>query len=228
MSILHKLEADIEQSINRLNNKNFKIDPIAGRKYSKVPSLIGSMQKRHGLIIEKAISAALSSYDHYTVWTDSGFKVSSSVNHIISTVNNVKKDPDWLHLLDHNHPYGEQSSTLQIDVIAFNKSDNSLTALEVKRGYSHHDAGKKKAILRRALAVQMLLMGYGQSELGQIQINEVRSRICSYYGANEFAPEIQITKDDLDNFFGVPILGLVQEVNDYFRSRIHELMELEM
>ena len=33
------------------------------------------MQKRHGLIIEKAIFEAVSLYDHFTVWKEETFKV---------------------------------------------------------------------------------------------------------------------------------------------------------
>ena len=87
---MNKLKPVVDASIDKLRNKDFKIDPIAGKQFSRVPSVIGSMQKRHGLIIEKAIFEALSSYKHYTVWREETFKVSSAVNVAISNVNNVK------------------------------------------------------------------------------------------------------------------------------------------
>ena len=108
--------------------------------------------------------------------------------------------------------------------MAYNKDINELYALEVKRGYSLHDAGKKKSILRSALAVQMLLLDYGKKELGVEKISKVACRICNYYKAAEFNSKIQIDKDDLDSFFGVPIYSMVEEVNNYFRTQIHLLM----
>ena len=90
-----------------------------------------------------------------------------------------------------------------------------------------HDAGKKKSILRNALAVQMLLKEYGADQLGISDFNFVTSKICSYYKAQEFPPEIQIDKDKLDEFFDVPIYDLVEEVNNYFRNEIHSLMKNE-
>lgn len=224
MSIMRELKAEVDTSIEKLRTSNFKVDPIAGKQFSRIPSVIGSMQKRHGLIIEKAIFEAVSSYDHFTVWKEETFKVSSAVNHAISNVNNVKQNPDWLHLVDHDYPYGEKSTTLQIDILAFNRNTKNLYALEIKRGYSMHDAGKKKSILRNALAVQMLLKGYGKSELGVGDFNSAISKICSYYKVQEFPSEIQIDKDDLDDFFEVPIYEMVEEVNNYFRNQIHSLM----
>lgn len=224
MSILEKLKPEIDASVARLAAKEFKIDPIAGKKYSRVPSVVGSMQKRHGLIVEKAIFEAIQSFSSYTVWTEPSFKVSNEVNVATSNINNVKQNPDWLHLLNHDHPYGNQSTTLQVDIMAYNKDINELYALEVKRGYSLHDAGKKKSILRSALAVQMLLLDYGKKELGVEKISKVACRICNYYKAAEFNSKIQIDKDDLDSFFGVPIYSMVEEVNNYFRTQIHLLM----
>lgn len=224
MSILEKLKPEIDASVARLAAKKFKIDPIAGKKYSRVPSVVGSMQKRHGLIVEKAIFEAIQSFSNYTVWTEPSFKVSNEVNVATSNINNVKQNPDWLHLLNHDHPYGNQSTTLQVDIMAYNKDINELYALEVKRGYSLHDAGKKKSILRSALAVQMLLLDYGKKELGVEKISKVACRICNYYKAAEFNSKIQIDKDDLDSFFGVPIYSMVEEVNNYFRTQIHLLM----
>ena len=224
MSILENLKPEIDASVARLAAKKFKIDPIAGKKYSRVPSVVGSMQKRHGLIVEKAIFEAIQSFSNYTVWTEPSFKVSNEVNVATSNINNVKQNPDWLHLLNHDHPYGNQSTTLQVDIMAYNKDINELYALEVKRGYSLHDAGKKKSILRSALAVQMLLLDYGKKELGVEKISKVACRICNYYKAAEFNSKIQIDKDDLDSFFGVPIYSMVEEVNNYFRTQIHLLM----
>ena len=96
MSILEKLKPEIDASVARLAAKKFKIDPIAGKKYSRVPSVVGSMQKRHGLIVEKAIFEAIQSFSNYTVWTEPSFKVSNEVNVATSNINNVKQNPDWL------------------------------------------------------------------------------------------------------------------------------------
>ena len=217
----------IDATIDKLANKKFKIDPIAGKKFSRGGSVLGSMQKRHGLIIEKAIFEAVNESPNYSVWTIPDFKVSNAANSAVSGVDNVKKDPDWLHLTGNNYPYGEAASLLQVDLIAYNLETKVISAVEIKRGYSHHDAGKKKAILKAALCVQMLLKSYGESEIGSTAIVEARSRICNYYKEKEFHPCIMFDKNSLDDFFGIEVLAKVEEVNNYYRSSFNLLMQEE-
>ena len=59
VSILDQLRPDVDATVESLAAKEFATDPIAGRKYSLIPTVIGSAQKRHGTLIEKAILAAV-------------------------------------------------------------------------------------------------------------------------------------------------------------------------
>lgn len=224
MNVLNKLRPMINAAVDSLATTKFKIDPIAGKGFSRGGSLIGSMQKKHGLILEKAIFEAVSESPHYSVWTTKNFKVSSDVNSAVSGVNKVKRDPDWLHLTGNEYPYGQEASLQQIDLIAYNQKTKVISAVEIKRGYSHHDAGKKKTILKAALSVQMLLKSYGEAELGPNKIVEARSRICNYYKEKEFHSSIMFDKDYLDDFFEIEVLAKVEEVNNYYRKRFHSMM----
>ncbi|MCH8348422.1 MAG: hypothetical protein IH901_08045, partial [Proteobacteria bacterium] len=164
MSILEKLRPHVDETVGRLIETEFRIDPIAGERFSKIPSIIGSVQKRHGTIIEMALREAINLNEHITVWKEDEFKVSSDAVGIVAGVNNVKLNPDWLHILTQQLTYGGASKSLQVDLIAYNHDTREIKALEVKRGNSHHDAGKKKAILKDVLCVQMLLKSYGEQE----------------------------------------------------------------
>ena len=224
MSVLNKLRPMINEAVDSLATTTFKVDPIAGRDFSRGGSVIGSMQKKHGLILEKAIFEAVSECPYYSVWTTKDFKISNSVNSAVAGVVKVKRDPDWLHLASNEYPYGNAASLQQIDLIAYNQQTKVISAVEIKRGYSHHDAGKKKEILKGALSVQMLLKSYGEAELGSDAIIEARSRICNYYKEKEFHPSIMFDKDDLNDFFGIEVLAKVEEVNNYYRKRFHLMM----
>ncbi len=95
--------------------------------------------------------------------------------------------------------------------------------MEIKRGHSHHDAGKKKAILKDALCVQMLLKSYGERAEG-LRVERAESKICNFYKDREFSDRILLDKDDLDNYFGIEVLAPVEEVNHYFRQALHEML----
>ncbi len=130
-------------------------------------------------------------------------------------------------ILEQNLAYGDAAKTVQIDLMAYNRETNFLCALEIKRGYSHHDAGKKKAILKDALCVHMLLRSYGEV-VEKLKIDRAEAKICNFYKDREFADQIMLDKDELDDYFGVEILGPVEEVNHYFRQQIHEMLDRQL
>lgn len=224
VSILNILRPEVDATVANLAETEFRTDPIAGRRYSLIPAIIGSAQKRHGTLIEKAILAAVDANPNYTAWQVPEFRISNDAIGIAARVNNVKKNPDWLDILEQNLAYGVSAKTVQIDLMAYNRETGFLCALEIKRGYSHHDAGKKKAILKDMLCVQMLLRSYGERQDG-LNIDRAEAKICNFYKDREFADQILLDKDELDDYFGAEILGPVEEVNHYFRQQIHEMLD---
>lgn len=223
-SFSSSLKTMIDRTVEGLAGQKFKVDPIAGKAFSQLPSIVGSMQKRHGLIIESAIFEAVDRLPNYTAWKEPNFHISQDVQSAVASVNNVKQNPDWKHLLGNEYPYKTGTGkTLQVDLLAFNKTTSQAFAVEIKRGYSNHDAGKKKAILKDALSVQMLLKSYCEMELGT-KIFEARSLICSFYKSSEFDPSVSVNKDTLDELFGADVLSYVENVNNYYRKNIHDLL----
>ena len=222
-SILNILRPEVDATVASLAATEFKIDPIAGRRYSLIPAVIGSAQKRHGTLIEKAIVAAVDASPNYSAWRLPEFCISNDAIGIVARVNNVKKTPDWLDILEQTLAYGNVAKTVQIDLMAYNRETKFLCALEIKRGYSHHDAGKKKAILKDTLCIHMLLRSYGE-RIDGLNVRRAESKICNFYKNREFADQIMLDKDELDDYFGADILRPVEEVNHYFRQQIHEML----
>ncbi len=91
-SILHTLRPEVDATVASLAETEFKIDPIAGRQYSLIPAVIGSAQKRHGTLIEKAILAAVDASPNYTAWRLPEFRISNDAIGIAARVNNVKQN----------------------------------------------------------------------------------------------------------------------------------------
>lgn len=220
-SILHEMKPFVDRTIEGLRKVQFKSDPIVEKEFSRIYSLVGSSQKRHGGVIEKSIIEALKKYPQYQVWNEQAFKISRRVNAMLANVNNVKNKPDWYEFLGNNFDYGDSERTQQVDVIAYDRDRKIIIGMEVKRGYSHHDAGKKKKILHEILATRMLIKSYGVSQ--GLDVDEGTAFVCSYYGANEFDSRVEISKDGLNDLFQVDIYSSVEEVNHYFRTKIREM-----
>ena len=51
--LISKVSPVIDKTIAALNSKRFVPDPIGGKHFSKITSLMSSAYKRHGFILEK-------------------------------------------------------------------------------------------------------------------------------------------------------------------------------
>ena len=61
--LLDLMKPDIEVTVNKLVNKKFNQDPIAGEYFSKITSVMSSAYKRHGYLLEKSILNRLKEND---------------------------------------------------------------------------------------------------------------------------------------------------------------------
>jgi hypothetical protein len=51
------------------------------------------------------------------------------------------------------------------------------------------------------------------------------SKIIFYYGIRSIPRPWSLTKDDLDAHFGFPVTEKIEQANDYFRAKLHDLLE---
>ena len=71
MSTLEEMLAPhIDLTIEGLRHKQFNPDPISGKYYSKITSVISSACKRHGFILQRAILEQLKTCPRFEVWDD--------------------------------------------------------------------------------------------------------------------------------------------------------------
>jgi hypothetical protein len=87
MSTLEEiLDPQIDLTIEGLRRKKFNPDPISGRYYSKITSVISSACKRHGFILQRAILEQLKTCPRFEVWDDKQFPVTDTAEHIVDTI----------------------------------------------------------------------------------------------------------------------------------------------
>ncbi len=217
--LIEKIRPIIEETIQNLDGKNFRIDPIAGEHFSKIVSVLSSAYKRHGFILEKAILERLAENDRFEVWEDREFAVNSVADHLVDAALDSPEE-----LLDARATYSENSvkRTLQIDTIVYDKVTQRLSAYEIKRGNGLHDSGKRRSMLRDLLCVQVLLASYGEKKGFNIQ--SVSSRIIFYYGQCSIKKPFSLIKEELDEHFSFEVVEHVEKVNELFRDNLTNLL----
>jgi hypothetical protein len=217
MAFMDRVAPVVDDTIRALARTRFVQDPIAGMKYSRATSIVSSAYKRHGRILETALRESLRESNRHRVWQEDAFKVSRAADALVGSQSEDACRQSAL-------PYGEKVRTLQVDMVAFDSADQIIRAYEVKRGNGQFDAGKIRSIKRDLMCVQVLLKSYGQ-ELAKLNPVAAESRIIFYYGVRSIPRPWSLVRDELDNHFGFPVVAGIEEANEYFRAKLHELLE---
>lgn len=214
MSVLHLLKDDIEKTFLALEAKVFPIDPIAGPQLSRTVSLTSSAYKRHGRFIERCILECLKQCDRYEVWREDYFQISQGADLMIRDMLTAPAK-----LIGTDCPYPEKGqTTLQIDLIVYDKQTKTLSAYEIKRGGGLHDSGKTKSLRENVLRTQILLRNYGLQR--GLDIKQAFSRIIFYYGKCSIKKPFNLINEELDDHFGWPVFVAVEEMNEFFKTRL--------
>lgn len=215
--LIEILKPEVEATIQRLNEKKFRPDPVAGEHFSKIVSVMSSAYKRHGFIIERAILEQLRLNPKLEVWEDREFQVPSTADHIVDS---AIGQPE--HIFGSETGYRPGNRTLQVDAIVYDKKTKVIRGYEIKRGSGLHDAGKRRSILRDLLCMQVLLKSYGQTR--GLEVSDARAHIIFYYGQCSIKKPFSLTRDELDEHFGCDVVGPVEDVNAYFKERLFSIL----
>lgn len=205
---------EIEKTIDSLNEKEFRVDPIAGEEYSRSTSVISSAYKRHGKIIESAMKERLKDHNDFVVWDEPLFKVSQAANILSGNAADC---------VGASLNYGDEIRTVQIDLIVYDKNDHTLRAYEIKRGNGSFDAGKKRSIMRDLLSTHVLLKSYGEQRGYEIELAE--AKIIFYYGVRSIPEPYSLVGDELNEHFGLDLVAAVEQVNEHFRLQLFRILQ---
>lgn len=213
---LDEVKPLVDATLKRLADRKFREDPLLGADYSRRTSIAASAQRRHGHIIEAAFRFRLAQVPGFQVWETNDFAVSAVADGMVNA------EKERLNLLKSAVPYGEQSRRLQVDAFVYNEKLKTLASYELKRGGDKHDAGKTRSMFRDLLCTQVLLKSYGET-LG-LEVNSALAYIVFYYGRGTIPKPFSLTRDDLNDHFGVDLRSAIEEVNGYFREQLMALV----
>lgn len=219
-AFMERVAPVVDATIAALARTRFIEDPVAGVKYSRATSIISSAYKRHGKILETAIREGLRDSNRHRVWSEDNFRVSTAANALVNSLVGLEGEEACRQSA---LPYGERARSLQVDMMAFDEADKTIRAYEVKRGNGQFDAGKIRSIKRDLMCIQVLLKSY--AETANVAPNAAEAKIIFYYGVRSIPRPWSLVRDDLDGHFGFPIVAKIEQANEYFRERLHQLLD---
>jgi hypothetical protein len=205
----------VDDTIKALAKTKFVQDPVAGIKYSRATSIISSASTRpHPRNRRKG---ELARSNRHKVWQEDAFRVSRAADALVGSQSEDACRQSSL-------PYGDSVRIIQVDMVAFDSADQTIRAYEVKRGNGQFDAGKIRSIKRDLLCVQVLFKSYGV-ELAKLKPVAAESRIIFYYGVRSIPRPWSLVREELDEHFGFPVVAKIEEANEYFQTKLHQLLE---
>jgi len=214
--LLEKMKPLVDETVRKLDTKQFDPDPIAGKHLSKIVSVMSSAYKRHGHILTRSILEQLQSSNRYEVWEEPKFYIHDQAEKL---VNRIIQKPE--NVFDKDLEYQSSPKTVKIDFIVHDKVNYNIAAYNIKRGNGLYDSGKKNLLLKDVLLVQILLKSYALFK--HLKVNDAKSIIIFYYGKRSVVKPFSLIKEDLDNHFNFPILNEVEKVNEYFKDSLIDM-----
>jgi len=197
---------------------DFPIDPVIGPDLSKSFSIINSVVKRHGLLIQRTLGDALAASGRFEILTEVPLPITEAA-HDLLTSHNSDRDLVKIQLK-------ADSKTLRmvtIDLVVVDTESGWAGAYDVKRGNGTTESRKRRPIELDLRAARLILASY-LAKCGYDGIRSVTSAVIDYYGASGFSKEMKLTREELDGHFGVPVLHTIDAMTAELQRALHAEM----
>lgn len=197
---------------------DFPIDPVIGPDLSKSFSIINSVVKRHGLLIQRSVGDALAASGRFEILTEVRLPITEAA-HDLLTSENSDRDLEKIKLK-------ADSKTLRmvaIDLVVVDTESGWAGAYDVKRGNGTTESRKRAPIEFDLRATRLILPSF-LAKCGYEGIRSVTSAVIDYYGASGFSKEMRLTKEELDGHFGVPVIDTIDAMTAELQRALHAEM----
>ena len=193
----------------------FNEDPIIGPHLSRGISVVGSVVKRHGLLLQKTTADALAASGRFDVFVDVAIPIVDAAHELLLAGNSAEA-------LDGINIRADAAADriVNIDLVVVDPEVGWGGAYDVKRGNGPVDGRSRRPIEHDLKAVRMVLPSY-LAKRGYPNISRTTAGIIDYYGATGFNKILKIGRDELDVHFDVPIRATLDRVTVCLRDALH-------
>jgi hypothetical protein len=197
---------------------DFPIDPVIGEDLSKSFSIINSVVKRHGLLIQRTLGDALAASGRFEIMTEVRVPITEAAQDLL-TSKNSHRDLAKIQLK-------ADSKTIRmvpLDLIVVDTESGWAGVYDVKRGNGMTESRKRGPIELDLRAARLVLSSF-LAKCGYDGIGAVTSAVIDFYGASGFSKEMKLTRDELDEHFGVPVVDTINTMTAELQRALHAEM----
>jgi hypothetical protein len=208
-----KLLAATEAVVANARRAVFVSDPVLGPHLSQIASLLASVVKRHGCLIELALKDALERSDRYLVLRDVAMPITTTTQELVRTGTIAQLATTSVALT------GPVAQIVKLDLIVIDRQQNRAVIAEVKRGSGKSEARKRHQIewVLRCAQVQAIAF------LASLNLHVVSARavLIDVYGRAGYSPDLSVSGSAIDDLFEVPVLPAIEAVTGLLAARLH-------
>jgi hypothetical protein len=190
----------------------FALDPLLGPDLSQLASVLASVVKRHGHLLEAALAEALDHSGRYLVFRSVAMPITEATQEVLRG-----STPEQLHGRSVAMSGGVAQSAF-LDLVAIDLETRRAIFAEVKRGGGRSEMRKRDQVewVLRAAGLQ------GRAFLATlgIQVATARPVLIDVYGRAAFAADLTVTGTKLDDLFGVPVSAALEAVTMVLATRL--------
>lgn len=212
-SLMERVAPFCAEAIKRICSRPFETDPILTADQTRLAGIINGATRGHGILIEKAILESLQDRADRLAWCEPAFRLSHGDT-------NYHKAATAEGMAFAALPYGDGDAkhrTVQVDLITFEAATGTVRAYEIKR--NHEDAGSAANLA----IVRSLLISYART-VKQLPAVSAEMWTISYYGVPHKHATFRLTRADLDEHFGCPVVANVDRATAAYREALQSAL----
>ena len=192
----------------------FNEDPVIGPDLSRAISVVGSVVKRHGLLLQSTAAHALAASGRFEVLVDAEIPIVDAANELLLARNSID---DLARISIRADAAAERIVTMDLAVI--DEEVGWAGIYEMKRGNGLVDGRTRRPIEHDLKAARLVLPSY-LAKRGYKNITRVTAGVIDYYGSAGFHKDLKISRDDLDEHFQVPVRDSLDRVTSCLRAAL--------
>jgi hypothetical protein len=190
----------------------FTPDPLLGPGLSQVASVLSSVVKRHGTLLEAAFTDVLKNRGRYLVMRDVPMPITVPTQELIRNSSISQLGETAIELS------GDIAQTVKLDLVVIDRRTQNAFIIEMKRGGGKSEARKVHQIewILRCAQVQGLAF---LKTLG-FHVAHVRAVLIDVYGRGGYSPDLSVSGRDIDRLFEEPVMAAIEAVTARITTRL--------
>lgn len=193
----------------------FNEDPVIGPDLSRAVSVIGSVVKRHGLLLQSTLATALAASGRFDVLVDVAIPIVDAASELL-LARNAAEDLARINI----RADASAERIVTVDVIVVDPEVGWAGVYDVKRGNGPVDGRTRRPIEHDLRAAGMVLSSYLAKRRGYRNITRLTAGVIDYYGNTGFPKDFKITREELDAHFHVPVSEALDTVTVCLRKAL--------